>query len=76
MWQTVILILVFGSLIAGIIGLAFKAGKKDAQLESLKADMEKRAREQAKANEILDNVRNFDEHTVRQRLHEIANHQR
>lgn len=76
MWQTVILILVFGSLIAGIIVMAFKAGKKDAQLESLKTDMEKRAREQAKANETLDNVRNFDEHTVRQRLHEIANHQR
>ncbi len=76
MWQTVILILAFGSLTVGIIVMAYKAGKKDAQLESLKADMEKRAKEQAKANEILDNVRNFDEHTIRQRLHEIANKQR
>ena len=56
--------------------LSRKEGSKAAQLEALKAELKKQAEEQRRAQKIIDNVRNFDEHTVRQRLHEIANHQR
>lgn len=60
-------------LFAVAIYLASKNGSKSAQLEALKAEIKKQAEEQRRANKIMDNVRSFDEHTVRQRLHEIAN---
>ncbi len=74
-WQ-VIAILGGGGLLGLALMLASKNGSKAAQLEALKSELKKQAEEQRKANEILDNVRNFDEHTVRQRLHQIANNQR
>ncbi len=58
------------------IYLASKNGSKAAQLAALKAEIKKQAEEQRRANKIMDNVRSFDEHTVRQRLHQIANKQR
>ncbi len=58
------------------IYLASKNGSKAAQLAALKAEIKKQAEEQARASKIMDNVRSFDEHTVRQRLHQIANRER
>lgn len=72
----IILLVIFAIMFSVALLLSRREGSKAAQLKALKAELEKRAKEQAKANEIIDNVRNFDEHTVRQRLHEIANKQR
>ncbi len=68
-------ILVGGGLLAVCLWLASKNGSKAAQLEALKAEIKKQMEEQARANKITDSVRNMDEHTVRNRLHEIANKQ-
>ncbi len=59
-----------------VIYLASKNGSKSAQLAALKAEIKKQAEEQARANKIMARVSLMDEHTVRQRLHEIANKQR
>lgn len=56
--------------------LSRKEGGKAEQLEALKKELKKNAKEQERAKKITDNVNSFDEHTVRQRLHEIANKQR
>lgn len=72
----IILLVIFAIMFSVALLLSRREGSKAAQLKALKAELEKRAKEQAKDNEIIDNVRNFDEHTVRQRLHEIANKQR
>lgn len=76
MWIALAITIVFCFLFGLVIHLAQKEAKKDAQLRALKKEIENRAKEQKHAQEMLDNVRNFDEHTVRQRLHEIANNQR
>lgn len=75
MWTAIGLTTAYCFLFALVLWLARREGKKSAQLKALKDEIKKRAKEQAKANEILDNVRNFDDHTVRNRLHEIANKQ-
>ncbi len=51
-------------------------GRKAARLQALKAELRKQAQEQQRAQKIRDVVITMDEHTVRQRLHEIANKQR
>lgn len=73
MWLYILLIVAYCSLFGTIIFLARREGSKSAKLAALKKEVADRAKEQAKANAILDNVRNFDEHTVRQKLHGIAN---
>lgn len=75
MWIYLIVILAFGSLLSVAIVMASKNGSKAAQLEALKAEIRKQAKEQERANKIINNVRNMDEHTCRQRLHQIANKQ-
>lgn len=75
MWTYLIAILAFGSLLSVAIVMASKNGSKAAQLEALKAELRKQAEEQARASKIMDNVRSFDEHTCRQRLHNVANKQ-
>lgn len=62
-------------LFSAVIYLASKNGSKAAQLEALKAELKKQAEEQARASKIMDNVGSFDEHTCRQRLHNVANKQ-
>lgn len=70
-------IFVCGFLLVLGVALYFarKEGSKAAQLEALKAELRKQAREQERAKEINNSVAYMDERTVRQRLHEIANKQ-
>lgn len=70
-------IFVCGFLLVLGVALYFarKEGSKAAQLEAIKAELRKQAREQERAKEINNSVAYMDEHTVRQRLHEIANKQ-
>lgn len=72
MWLYILLIVAYCSLFGTIIFLARREGSKSAKLAALKKEVADRAKEQAKANEIIDSVRNFDEHTVRDRLHNIT----
>ena len=58
------------------IYLASKNGSKAAQLEALKAEIKKQAEEQRRVQKITDTVTAMDEHSVRQRLHKIANRER
>lgn len=75
LWQ-IVAILGGCGLLGVALWLSSKNGSKAAQLEALKAELKKQAEEQKRANKIMDSVRNMDEHTCRQRLHEIANKQR
>lgn len=62
-----------GSLLTVIIFLSSKNGSKAAQLEALKAEIKKQAEEQARANRINQNVANFSDSDIRNKLHGIAN---
>ncbi len=74
-WQ--IAAILGGSCVFGVaLWLASKNGSKAAQLEALKAEIKKQAEEQKRAQELSDSVAVMDEHTVRERLHQIANQQR
>ena len=70
-----VMVLAFGVCLSAVVLLSCKHGSKSAQLEALKAELRKQAREQERAREIANRVRIMDEHSVRQRLHEIANKQ-
>lgn len=65
-------VLVILALIAALICLASKNGKQAARLKELKRELDAIA----KAQEISNAIANFDDNTVRQRLHEIANKQK
>ncbi len=72
LWQFA-LVLCGGGLLAVCLWLASKNGSKAAQLEALKTELKKQVEEQARAQQIRDSVSAMDEHTVRSRLHEVAN---
>lgn len=62
-------------LIGGFIGflgvvvwLASKNGSRAAQIEALKAELERTSKEQARAQGIIDNVRRTDIERVREKL--------
>lgn len=67
------LVLLSGSLLSVVVLLASKNGSKAAQLEALKAEIKKRAKEQEHAQKIRDRVFSMDEYRVRSRLHDITN---
>ena len=69
------IVLAFGVGLSAVILLSSRNGSKAAQLEALKAELKKKAEEQARANKINTAIAGMDEHTVRQRLHEIATKQ-
>lgn len=68
-----ICIFALGSLLTLIVTLASKNGSKAAQLEALKAELRKIAEEEARANKIIDSVRNMPSNDVRKRLQDISN---
>ena len=76
MWLYILLIVAYCSLFGTIIFLARREGSKSAKLAALKKEVADRAKEQAKANAILDNVRNMSNGDVRGRLCTISGKQR
>ena len=76
MWTAIGLTSALCFLFVLVVWLARREGKKSAKLEALKAEAKRNAEEQERAKKITDNVNSFDEHTVRNKLHEIANKQR
>lgn len=72
MWTQVGLIGAFLFLLGLVVSFASKNGSKAAQLESLKAELKKRAEEQAYAQKIINNVSNLSDDDVRKRLQDIS----
>ena len=68
--------LAFMGLIAALMLCASKHGSKAAQLEALKAELKKQAREQERAKKIKDTVYSLSIDDARRRLHDVANKQR
>lgn len=56
--------------------VANNRGKLSAHNEMLKKSIKKMAEEQARANKIMDNVRNMSDDTVSDRLRKITSKQR
>ena len=75
MLYNIIIILGGTALFAVALLLAGKNGSKAAQLEALKAELKKIAREQEKAHEISNNVSSLTADDARRRLHDVANKQ-
>lgn len=76
MWLYILLIVAYCSLFGTIIFLARREGSKSAKLAALKKEVADRAKEQAKANAIIDSVRNMSNGDVRGRLRTISGKQR
>lgn len=68
MAHTIILVVGFLGMLALVAVMASKNGSKAAQLENLKAELRKRAEEQARAQRITDSVRRESIDSVRSKL--------
>ena len=68
MWPYITALIFLLFLLGSLVYFIRKEAEKSARLKAIKAEVKERAR----ANEILDNVRNMDERTVRNRLCELA----
>lgn len=73
MWEQIALILGSVCAFAVALFLAHKNGSKAAQLESLKAELKKQAKEQERAKQVTDTVYSLSIDDARKRLHEVAN---
>lgn len=62
----------FIGLLGLVVFLASKGGSKAARLEALKAELKKRAEEQARAQKIINHVNNFNHDDVRNRLQHLS----
>lgn len=71
LWQ-IVAILGGCGLLGVALWLASKNGSKAAQIEALKAELRKQAKEQARENKIIDSVRNMSSDDVRKRLQNIS----
>lgn len=63
------------SYITAII-LARREGKKAEQVANLRREIERQAKEQARAQSIIDNVRNMSDDDINKRLQNISSKQR
>ena len=69
-------ILVFIASYVLAILFARREGKKAEQLANLRREIENRAKEQERANEIIDNVRGMSDNDVSNRLQDISSNKR
>lgn len=72
MWTIIGVTAGFITLIGLLVFLSNKNGKQNAQLDMLKKSAKRIAKEQARANKIMDNVRGMSSDTVSDRLHKIS----
>ena len=68
-------ILCGGGILGVALWLACQNGSKSAQLEALKAELKKQAREQERAQQITNYVYALSGDDVRRRLHNVAHRQ-
>lgn len=71
MWTAIGLILGFIFLLLAVIFLAKCWGENSTKAEMKKYELERMAKEQDRANKIINNVRNMSNECVRERLQNI-----
>lgn len=72
MWTAIACIAGFGGLLWAVIALSKNYGRAAAQTEALKAEAARNAKEQERANKIIDRVDRMSADDVRQRLRDIS----
>lgn len=69
---SIYIVVVFVAIIAVLLAVARNNGKKAERLRAMKESAEREAKERAKANEVVDNVRNMSNDDVRARLRKVS----
>ena len=72
MWTAIACIAGFGGLLWAVIALSKNYGRAAAQTEALKAEAKRAAKEQERANKIIDSVDRMSTDSVRQRLRDLS----
>lgn len=72
MWTAIACTLGFGGLLWAVIALSKNYGRASAQTEALKAEAQRAAREQERANKIIDRVDSMSIDSVRKRLRDLS----
>ena len=72
MWTAFCGVCSFGLMLWAVVALAKTSGKKAAQLDALKAETEQAAKEQERANKIIDRVDRMSVDDVRERLRRLS----
>ena len=72
MWTAIACTLGFGALLWAVIALSKNYGRAAAQAELLKAEAQRTAREQERANKIMDSVDRMSADDVRKRLRNLS----
>ena len=68
MWTAIACVVGFGGLLWAVIALSKNYGRAAAQTEALKAEAQRAAKEQERANKIIDSVDRMSADDVRKRL--------
>lgn len=72
MWTAIACIAGFGGLLWAVIALSKNYGRAAAQAEALKAEAKRAAKEQERANKIIDSVDRMHIDDVRERLRRLS----
>ena len=72
MWTAIACIAGFGGLLWAVIALSKNYGRAAAQTEALKAEAKRAAREQERANKIIDSVDHMSVDDMRKRLRDLS----
>lgn len=72
MWIAIACVLGFGGLLWAVIALSKNYGRAAAQTEALKAEAQRAAKEQERANKIIDSVDRMSDDDVRKRLQNVG----
>lgn len=72
MWTAIACVVGFGGLLWAVIALSKNYGRAAAQTEALKAEAQRAAKEQERANKIIDSVERMSADDVRQRLQNVG----
>lgn len=68
MWPAIGATFGFCCLIWAVVHYAKKSARNSAQLDAIKADLERTEKERKRANQVTDSVRNMRDDDVRRRL--------
>lgn len=72
MWTAIACALGFGALLWAVIAQSKNYGRAAAQTEALKAEAARNAKEQERANKIIDRVDRMSADDVRKRLRDLS----
>ena len=72
MWTAIACVLGFGGLLWAVIALSKNYGRAAAQTEALNAEAKRAAKEQERANKIIDSVDRMHIDDVRERLRRLS----